>query len=65
MHSTFSLSTDNFNQNDQFYVVIAPGTYTVSVGVGFNNGNPRNGDIEYVEINDVIVRNVSVRRFLF
>lgn len=49
---------NNFNQNDQFHVNIAPGDYDVSVGVGFGNGaaNPRNGDIEYIEINDVILR---------
>ena len=49
---------NDFNQNDQFHMSLAPGTYTVSVGVGWP-GATRNGDIEYVEVNDVILRNFS------
>lgn len=35
-----------------------PGTYQVTIGMGWP-GSVRNGDIEYVEINDVILRNFS------
>ncbi len=51
---------NDFNQNDQFVMALAPGTYTVSVGVGWP-GATRDGDIEYVEVNDVILRNFSCR----
>ena len=43
---------NDFNQNDQFHLSLFPGSYQVSVGVGWP-GSTRNGDIEYVEVNDV------------
>jgi hypothetical protein len=49
---------NDFNQNDQFHMSLAPGTYSVTVAVGWP-GATRNGDIEYVEVNDVILRNFT------
>ena len=49
---------NDFNKNDQFHMSLFPGTYQVTVGMGWP-GSTRNGDIEYVEVNDVIFRNTT------
>jgi hypothetical protein len=49
---------DNSNHNDYFFFSLFPGTYTVTVGLGMV-GKTRRNDIEYVEINNVILRNAT------
>jgi hypothetical protein len=47
-----------FNNNawrDNFYFAIAPGTYNVTVAVGWG-GSCRNGDTEWVQVNGVMIR---------
>ena len=55
---TRTICYDNFNKNAQFFVSLQPGTYDVTVAVGWP-ARTRDGDVEYVEVNDVVVRNFT------
>lgn len=46
---------NDYAWRDTFYFMVAPGTYRVTIAVGWP-GSCRNGDTEFVQVNGVIVR---------
>ena len=46
---------NDYAWRDVFYFAVAPGTYKVTVAVGWGT-SCRNGDTEYIQVNGVVVR---------